>query len=281
MSLVAHLFLAWVLGHWASHNETLLKEKPIEVTINEPLTSKKQKSFAKEIDPLKESLKEVNDKADFFSKTTKRFKEQTRARVSGQTQNRTGDLPLDSDEKRSHGNVGSGVDKKMTQYLQLPLGEGPKVEEKNGSGRFGQQVVVGSSTVGEHIPGIKEGAFTALNTDQYTYYTFFARINEQTRARWVNNLRQLSNMLPQSTLVELSKQERTTQVDIQINGKGDFVRAVVLHSSGFKELDQAAINAFKEAAPFQNPPQEMLERDNLIHLQYGFYIIWQPLRGDF
>ncbi|HMN69995.1 MAG TPA: hypothetical protein PKC28_15745, partial [Bdellovibrionales bacterium] len=68
-------------------------------------------------------------------------------------------------------------------------GEGDEGFLRPGGGQAMRQVAIGQSSIAEFIPGIEEGAFTALNTDQFTYYTFFARMNEQVRNRWVSAVR--------------------------------------------------------------------------------------------
>lgn len=276
LSLAVHFLLALWAARMPSSQIEMAGRHPIEIDIREPALRMKKNFVMETEDPSKDLLRDLKDKANFLSKLTKRVKEETRARATDATQNRPGQDPSPSLEARAKGLMGHSAGRERGQALQLPPGVGPQHNQDQGGGPFGRQVVVGQSTVGEYIPGVKEGAFTALNTDRFTYYTFFARINDQVRNRWVRNLRELASTLSMQQMIALAEFERTTQVDIQLNAEGEFVRSVVLKSSGFKGLDQAATLAFQSAAPFINPPKEMVEEDGLIHLVYGFVVQWQP-----
>ncbi|MGE0763652.1 MAG: cell envelope integrity protein TolA [Bdellovibrionales bacterium] len=272
-SLVVHGILAWVLLHLPSQNETRPLNQPVEFTVQE---GRKHKAFVTETDKKEELLEDLKKKADYLSQFTKRVKEQVLAQNSGATKNRTGKAPIESDEMRAKGQNGDGAQAQKQSPLQANQEQGAKAGSQSGANPFGKNVVVGASTAGEYIPGVKQGSFTALNTDRFTYYTFFARINEQVRSRWIQNLRIMTQSLSQSQNEAMASRERITDVDIQLDRAGQFVRAVVMHSSGYKELDRAATEAFREAAPFANPPQAMIESDGLIHLRYGFILQLSP-----
>lgn len=272
-SLIFHGVLVLLLSKAPSQIDTNFAQKPVEITITDQFHGK---NFVTETASKDDLLDQLKRKADYLAQFTKRVKEEVRAKLSGATKNREGQLPIESEEQRSRGQQGDSAQKSTSRPLALP-GEGPKAgSSENGSTTFGRQVVVGASTAGEYIPGVKEGAFTALNTDRFTYYTFFARVNEQVRSRWVRNLRVISENLNAKAQEELASRERVTEVDIQLDKSGQFVRALVLRSSGSKVLDAAATDAFEDAAPFANPPQQMAEDDDLIHLRYGLLVQWSP-----
>jgi len=103
-------------------------------------------------------------------------------------------------------------------------------------------------------------------------------VNEQVRNRWVASVRELTSQLSERELKELSQIERLSQIEIVLDKKGQFVRSHIYKSSGFPDLDQVAIVAFKDAAPFPNPPREMIEQDGYLHLHYGFMVQFAPQR---
>ena len=43
-------------------------------------------------------------------------------------------------------------------------------------------------------------------------------------------------------------------------------------SSGFHDLDDAAVEAFNRAAPFSNPPQGILDDDDTVILRWDFIL---------
>jgi TonB family protein len=273
LSLVVHALLSLLFFKLPSQNETPVV-RPVEITIVEsskrfrnPVTE----TATEDISPLKK----LKDEATVLSQLTKRVREQVVARRIGKTKNRPGQAPIESDEQRSHGTSGLSADARVNPNLQFK-GVGPSlVQPGAGSSPFGKQIVVGESTRDFIIPGVKEGAFTALNSDRFTYYTFFARINEQIGSRWVQNMRGFIETLSRSAFGELAARDRVMEVDVQLNQKGEFQRALVMRSSGFKGFDQAIVQAFQDAAPFLNPPRGMIDADGLVHLQYGFMVQWR------
>ena len=125
------------------------------------------------------------------------------------------------------------------------------------------------------IPNVKKGGFTVLNTDQFTYYSFFHRINEQIRLRWTGKIRDLSYTLPPKTINRLALFARETKVELVLNKKGEFISSFVDQSSGAEFLDRATIDSFIEASPFLNPPQDLVDEDGFIRLNYSFFIEWK------
>ena len=74
----------------------------------------------------------------------------------------------------------------------------------------------------------------------------------------------------------VSSKVRMTRLEVILNKEGDYIKTILHQKSGVKELDDAAILAFKRGAPFLNPPQEMVQPDGKIHLHYSFNIYWSP-----
>jgi hypothetical protein len=144
---------------------------------------------------------------------------------------------------------------------------------------FGKNLVIGSSSIAQYLPGVREGAFTALNTDQFTYYTFFQRMNEQVRYRWVALVRSFLSSLSEPDLTRMSKSDKTFQIEIVLDQDGKYMKGFIHHSSGEHPIDMTAIDAFQAAAPFPNPPKGLVEDDGFIHLHYNFLLMLQPRTG--
>lgn len=262
ISLIVHGLLLWLLLTFKAP-AVIPQGEPTEVTFIE---KKKGKHFVTETEKNQEIFDKLKDTADTFSALTKRVKKQMVARESGPTRNSKFDLrptPLDHIE---------------TPGMQAPRGDGPGVANPLGGNAL-RQVAIGGSTISEHIPGIDEGAFTALNTDQLTYYTFFARVNEQVRNRWVGMIRNYMASLSQEQLQSLSRTDRQSVVEIVLSKSGEFIRALLHTSSSVKPLDLAATESFRMAAPFLNPPQGLVEADGFIHLRYVFMVRFKPHFG--
>jgi len=57
---------------------------------------------------------------------------------------------------------------------------------------------------------------------------------------------------------------------IHLSPDGKLAAWTVLQSSGVDFLDDEAIDAFKKAAPFPNPPKDLVEGDGQIHFNFAF-----------
>lgn len=135
----------------------------------------------------------------------------------------------------------------------------------------------GFSTLGEQLPDdIKFGDFTALNTDRHLYYTFYARMEEKIRNRWVSYARAAVYNLPNDPHHYTGKDNWITKLEVILDPKGRFVRAILHESSGIQSLDAAPVQAFKDAGQFPNPPAEMIKTDGAIHIYYAFNVTMTP-----
>ncbi|HPI41531.1 MAG TPA: TonB family protein [Pseudobdellovibrionaceae bacterium] len=50
------------------------------------------------------------------------------------------------------------------------------------------------------------------------------------------------------------------------------VKVQVIGDSGIQDLDDAAIEAFKAAAPFPNPPKGVVENDGTVQIRWDFVL---------
>lgn len=142
--------------------------------------------------------------------------------------------------------------------------------------KFGS-VERGMSTVGEQLPeDIKFGDFTALNTDRHLYYSFYSRIEEMVRGRWVNYARAVIYGIENGSEKISGRATWTTQLEVILDKDGTFSRAILHSSSGSKSLDSAPVQAFRDAQQFPHPPAEMVKEDGTIHIYYAFSVNMVP-----
>lgn len=281
-SLALHAIIWWLYLH-APQPPPHAISAPTEVTfIDAPAKTKdktKSKLFVEETETKPEDIKTLADAADFLSQFTKRVKKQVRARQNGPTRNSTPQV-IQTESKGKNEGQRSGVAGMADEPPQRDRTKGDIGLPPRGGNQGMRQVAIGPSSIAEFIPGVEEGDFTALNTDQFTYYSFFARINEQVRNRWVAGIRNYMSRLTQFDLDALGKMNRDTVVEIILTKTGEFSSSVISHSSGVRVLDQTTVEAFRDAAPFLNPPQGMITSDGMIHLHYGFTLRFRPPLGQ-
>lgn len=292
LSILFHIALVLLVWFMPKLNLFPPKEAPTEITILEP--SKENPYFVKDLDvPKKDLLQELKDKAKFVSQFNRRVKEQSVAKRVGRTQNSPNDAPAIVDQpqqqqgqRHQDGRARAGgmaqaprpdVHSSMKGLQPKPQNQG--LGPPGGQEGFGKNVMMGPSAIDEFIPGIRGGSMTVLNTDQFTYYTFYARLREQLYPRWVNLLRNYINSLSNDELARLSSTERYTQVEVVLDHDGTYLKGFIHHSSGDNGLDMAGIDAFQSAGSFPNPPKGLVEDDGFVHIHFGFVVLLQPRTG--
>lgn len=220
----------------------------------------------------------VYDPARFLSEKRQRVILETQAKETGKTQNRNSNIPryqrelledkikeeLRSISKETEGDIVVNPKGKNNENYK-PLELYPQDQYMR-------------STVGESLPkDVSVGDFTALNTDQYQFYTFYARVEDLVRFRWETHVRTAIEYFDRRNVIQnISKKTWITQIEFLIDSKGHLRKAILLKESGITQFDQSSIRAFEDAKVFPNPPKEMLQSDGFIHLRYSFHVFFNP-----
>lgn len=242
-----------------------------EIEIAEP--KKKEQMPAKTVVRdvfVPENLKAPEDEtlARFLSAQKRRVKVESQAAHNGMTENRDTSGST-SNRSRSHSAAKRTLHEESSDgYRNVDISQ--ELQEMN---RLNQ----GMSSVGESLPrDVKVGSFTALNTDRYLYYTFYARIEELVRYRWESRVMNAIESFDRMTVLNAGNKSWITHVEFLLDKTGALKKAIVLKESGMSKFDLAAVNAFKEARIFPNPPQEMIQDDGYIHIQFSFNVNYRP-----
>lgn len=259
-SLALHLLLG--LGVYNIPEQWLqtkdYKKQPIEIeVINDP---SKAPQFSRTI--VREALIPENYKmpedekmARFLSAQKVRVKKEVRAPLTGLTKNTTPKVKKIELPKNSVKEIDQDTASTLARLKEMRQTGGP-------------------STTGESLPvDISIGSFTALNTDQYFAYSFFSRVEELVRYRWEARIRNaLDGFHPDFLKQNSHRRNWVSQIEFILAPNGQLIKGLVLKESGIRPFDLAAINAFKEAAFFPNPPKELVQEDGFIHLKYSFNV---------
>lgn len=131
----------------------------------------------------------------------------------------------------------------------------------------------GLNQTDDHLDEIKIGDKTLLNTREFIYYSYFMRVKEQLRSHWQPQIRHSIQLIYSQDDRRLASADiKSTSLRITLDHKGYLKKVELLKTSGFKELDVAAIEAFRAAAPFLNPPSGIIEKDGTIKFQWDFIL---------
>lgn len=262
----------------------------IEILPSVPLNSllkSKETTVVRSVNIPETMKKEVDDtKSQLTSEETIRVKKEMRAAQTGKTQNSYDDRPALNLPTQSA--TENKQQRKVAENLEKDSEADRRADDiKSKESQFGDDLKAwqqlsggGPSTFGEALPqDMPVGSFTSLNTDRNTFYSFYARVEDLTRFRWDVNVRRAVDRLSPTAMQFLNNRRVwVTQVEFLLDRSGELKSVLLMKESGFPEFDKAAINAFKEARIFPNPPQEMLQSDGYIHLKYSFHVNWAPVR---
>lgn len=128
-----------------------------------------------------------------------------------------------------------------------------------------------ASSTNDHVENVPLGDLTHLNTVEYKYYGFYHRIRQQLEQYWGKSIREIAGRLHKQGRHIADEENLTTALRITLDEFGEILAIKVLGSSGVQELDQAAIESFRDAGPFPNPPRGMLV-DGKVTLEWGFIV---------
>ena len=155
---------------------------------------------------------------------------------------------------------------------RLPFGAAPgETLDPSAGGLLPSQEQLGralGSGTQDHLTDIEEGDETALNAKKWKFATFFNRVKEQVRDHW-RPADEYQRRDPTGAIY--GQQDRVTLVRVQLRPDGTLANIAVEHPSGVGFLDDVAVEAFKQAQPFPNPPHQLVDSSGLIQFGFGFY----------
>jgi TonB family protein len=119
----------------------------------------------------------------------------------------------------------------------------------------------------DYLKDVDDGESTALNAKKWKHAPFFNRVKRQVADEWHPEMVYVRHD-PNGNVYGVK--DRVTMLRVHLTPDGKLAGWTILQSSGVDFLDDEAIDAFKKAAPFPNPPKDLVEADGQIHFNFGF-----------
>lgn len=119
----------------------------------------------------------------------------------------------------------------------------------------------------DRLEGVEEGEGTFLNTREWKYAGFFNRVKQAVVLTWDPNSVIRAR---DPTGSRFGYQDWTTGLLVKLDETGQIKGIAVEKRSGLEFLDQEAIQAFRRAQPFSNPPQGLVDGRGEIAFQFYF-----------
>jgi TonB family protein len=121
----------------------------------------------------------------------------------------------------------------------------------------------------DKLDGVEEGEGTYLNTREWKYASYFNRIKQAVAMQWRPSE---SLALRDPTGERFAYKDRLTVVSVTLDAAGALKDLQVKSSSGVDFLDATALEAFRKAQPFVNPPRGLANDRGEIPFVFGFYL---------
>lgn len=140
---------------------------------------------------------------------------------------------------------------------------------------FGSLAKISGSPSNDYVEGVPEGDGTFLNTKEFKYATFFYRVRDSVASFWVD-LASSEYRRRDPTGNIYGVRDRATLLKVQLNRDGGLADVRVEQSSGVDFLDHVAVEAFRKAEPFPNPPAGIADEDGNIRFNFQFVVTMRP-----
>jgi TonB family protein len=129
---------------------------------------------------------------------------------------------------------------------------------------------LGGGGSSDYLPDVDEGDDTALNAKKWKFASFFNRVKEQIRQHW-HAAQEYAKRDPTGSLY--GGKVRYTVLIVRLMPDGSLSDVSLEKPSGVDFLDDVAVEAVKEAQPFPNPPQQLVDRQaGKISFRFGFVV---------
>jgi TonB family protein len=120
----------------------------------------------------------------------------------------------------------------------------------------------------DYLPDVEEGAETALNARKWKFASFFNRVKEQIRQHWHAG-EEYAKRDPTGSVY--GGKTHYTLLRVQLRPDGALADVHLEQPSGVDFLDDVAVEAVKQAQPFPNPPQQLVQ-EGRISFRFGFVV---------
>jgi TonB family protein len=122
----------------------------------------------------------------------------------------------------------------------------------------------------ERVEGVEEGDENVFDSKRWKYASFFNRVRDAIAEHWDPEAAHAPKDPDGS---RYGKSPRVTRLLISLTPDGSLDRISVERSSGLDHLDEEAIRAVRAAAPFPNPPVQLVDAStNTITFSFGFIL---------
>jgi len=131
---------------------------------------------------------------------------------------------------------------------------------------------VAGGPMNDDLRGLEEGDETLLNSRSFRYAGFLNRVKETVGRIWVREVQDAAQR-HDPTGAMYSYKDRRTVVEFSLDRAGELKDVHITLSCGVDYLDRTAVEAFRRAERFPNPPPGLLGDDGMMRLPFAFTLL--------
>jgi TonB family protein len=125
------------------------------------------------------------------------------------------------------------------------------------------------SALENYVPSVRPGNQTALNTGRSAFASYLIAMHKRIHPIFADSFLGSLDQLPATH--PLNDPRLRTEIEIILEQKsGDLVRMGVTNASGTVAFDIAALESVRRAAPFGQPPPEVVSPDGNVYVHWAF-----------
>ncbi|MBC7692916.1 MAG: energy transducer TonB [Methylotenera sp.] len=124
----------------------------------------------------------------------------------------------------------------------------------------------------EYLKGFKESDQTLLNTKESVFFPYIQRIRDKLDVVWERTLQDRMKHFFNRGGQLPTDQDHNTQLLVTLNHAGEVTRVQVVEGSGVRDLDSTAVDAFRMAGPFPNPPKGLLNAEGTVKIRWDMVV---------
>ena len=130
---------------------------------------------------------------------------------------------------------------------------------------------VAGGPMNDDLRGVEEGDETLLNSRSFRYAGFINRVKETVGRIWTTRVEDETAKRDPTGSIYLWKDRRTV-VEFTIDKNGELTDVHVTASSGVGYLDEVALDSFRRAERFPNPPPGLFGENGTATMGFGFVL---------
>lgn len=292
ISILVHILLlvSFYTYHVFFKNQPMALQEPITPDIQFIDISDSNGRMVEQSEDEKATEKPKDSK--FVSKVDKAVEKETRAARHGEFQNKQSNSsqaassqqfspPPPAPQEASEQNPTAANEDTMKTFKSgdFALPQAP-VKKKaatiadlrpNTMQEMSESSMASMSQTPDSLKDVAIGAETHLNTREFLYYSYFSRIKRKLRQHWEPLVHAKVRSMVKRGREVASTGTLATRVIITLDEQGLLRRVQVSTTSGMEDLDDAAVEALKEAAQFPNPPKDLV-REGFVTLNWDFIL---------